>query len=77
VRKPKSKTSAQRILQYAEGGPNKLMFGPQAAGPAKSGRTGKIQTPAPGAKFAKGGKSVDTGGRSVPAKAGRTGPSVD
>ena len=68
-----SKHDRQRERQYARGG-NTPMHRQQAAGPAKSGQTGKSQTPAPGARAARGGPKVHVGGRSVPAKEGSTGP---
>jgi hypothetical protein len=71
-----TKRDRQRPAALAKGGQDK-MFKEQAAGPAKSGITGKAQTAAPGAKAAKGGGQIGqlhTGGRSVPAKPGATGP---
>jgi hypothetical protein len=67
------KPSAQRAKTFAKGGKTH-MLSEQAAGPVKSGRTGKIQTPAPGAKRASGG--AKTAGHSVsqPAFAGHTAP---
>jgi hypothetical protein len=71
-----TKKERQRPAALAKGGKDK-MFGEQAAGPARAGQTGKNQTAAPGAKAAKGGAQIGqihTGGRSVPAKPGATGP---
>jgi hypothetical protein len=68
-----TKRDRQRPAALAKGGKDK-MFGEQSAGPARSGQTGKNQTPAPGAKAAKGGGKVHVGGQSVPAKPGATGP---
>jgi hypothetical protein len=70
--KPK-KRSAQRLVDFAEGGSLK-MFKPQAAGPTKSGRTGKIQTPAPGAKRASGGSKTTGYSLALPAVGGHTAP---
>jgi hypothetical protein len=71
--KPKPKSSAQHDVEFAEGGTTK-MFKQQAAGPDKPGNTGKDQSPAPGARFAKGGSKTSVGGLSRPAQGGRTGP---
>jgi hypothetical protein len=49
-----TKKESQAPRAYAKGGATK-MFREQAAGPAKSGQTGKAQTSAPGAKGARGG----------------------
>src|SRR5262245_39021086 len=49
------------------------MFRKQAAGPAKSGQTGKNQPPAPGARAGKGGKHAPVPDRALSAKGGRTG----
>jgi hypothetical protein len=68
----RTKKDTQRGAALAKGGATK-MFGKQAAGPDAPGRTGKVQTPAPGAKSAKGGTTkmaAFTPGR--PAKSGRT-----
>jgi len=67
-----SKRDRQRAGAFASGGKTR-MFKQQAAGPDKPGNTGKDQTPAPGAKSAKGGPKTYVGGVSLPAKAGRTG----
>jgi hypothetical protein len=72
--KPK-KTSVQRPVTYVEGGATK-MHKQQAAGPARPGRTGKVQTAAPGAKRAMGGGHAPVPGRALPAKAGRTAPAT-
>jgi len=68
---PKKK-STPRAADLAEGGSTK-MFKPQAAGPKVPGRTGKVQSPAPGAKRAEGGgKTPRTiGGEAFPAKPGQ------
>jgi hypothetical protein len=50
----RTKKDTQRAAALAKGGTTK-MFGKQAAGPDAPGRTGKVQTPAPGARVAKGG----------------------
>jgi hypothetical protein len=68
-----TKRSSERDTTFAEGG-DKKMLKPQAAGPAAPARTGKIQTPAPGAKVAKGGSKLPRNvSPAVPAKPGRTG----
>ena len=67
-----TKRSTQRDAALAKGGTTK-MFGKQAAGPDAPGRTGKVQTLAPGARVAKGGATkmaAFTPAR--PAKPGRT-----
>jgi hypothetical protein len=61
-----------RNTQFGKGGSTR-MFKQQAAGPAKAGQTGKNQTSASGAKAAKGGPKSKVPGRSVTARAGRTG----
>src|SRR5262245_21332913 len=66
------KRESQRGTTFARGG-NDRMFKEQAAGPAKPGQTGKNQSPAPGARAARGGPKVHAGGRSVPASPGSTG----
>jgi hypothetical protein len=71
--KPKPKSSVQRSATFNEGGTTK-MHKQQAAGAARSGRTGKVQTAAPGAKRAVGGGHAPVPGRALPAKPGRTGP---
>jgi hypothetical protein len=70
---PKTTKEAQHDVTFAEGGDGH-MFGQQAAGPDKPGNTGKDQSGAPGAKFAKGGstKMFDFH-PSQPATAGQTG----
>jgi hypothetical protein len=52
-----SKRDRQHGAAFARGGDDH-MFRKQAAGPAKRGITGKAQSPAPGARAAKGGKHV-------------------
>jgi hypothetical protein len=69
-----SKQDRQRTTAAFARGGNTPMHRQQADGPAQSGRSGKVQTPAPGAKAAKGGPKVHVGGRSVPAAPGSTGP---
>jgi len=71
---PKKK-STQRGAALAEGGSSRGMFGPQAAGPKVPGRTGKIQSPAPGAKRASGGAKSErgVGGLARPALPGAAG----
>jgi len=72
--KPRSKAERLADTSYAEGGTGK-MAKPQAAGPVKPGRTGKIQSPAPGPqRAAGGGKTPRAVSLAVPAKAGRTAP---
>jgi hypothetical protein len=68
-----SKHQSERGAKFAKGGKDK-MFPEQAAGPARPRQTGKNQTPAPGAKAARGGGKVHVSGQSVPAKPGATGP---
>jgi hypothetical protein len=70
---PKPKKDAVRSARYAEGGDDR-MFRQQAAGPAPSGRTGKTQTAAPGAKSAKGEPPTRGVAGVVPATPGRTAP---
>jgi hypothetical protein len=71
---PKSKLETSKNVEFAEGGSDNHMFGPQAAGPDKPGDTGKDQSSAPGAKFAAGGKGKMFGfSPAVPATAGQTG----
>ena len=71
--KPKPKQGSARDLTFAEGGSRQKMFKEQAANPATSGRTGKVQSPAPGAKAAKGGSRTSSApSLAVPAKAGHT-----
>jgi hypothetical protein len=69
--KPKQDVVAGKI--YAEGGSGKMVR-PQAAGPAKAGITGKIQSPAPGKRAAAGGPKTHGVAVSTPAKAGHTSP---
>src|SRR4029453_4447899 len=61
-----------RNPQFGKGG-SARMFKQQAAGPAKCGITGKAQSPAPGAKPAKGGGKTELSGRGVRAKGGAPG----
>jgi hypothetical protein len=68
-----SKVTSSRNLRFGKGGTDHMVK-PQAAGKAASGRTGKIETPAPGAKAARGGGHAPVPGRSLPARGGRTGP---
>ena len=69
---PKSKQKSERNTQFAEGGSGRMVK-QQAAGAAKPGITGKIQSPAPGAKAAKGGSRTSSApSLAVPAKAGHT-----
>jgi hypothetical protein len=70
----KSKQKSEHPASFGKGGPSH-MFSQQAAGRATAGRTGKIQSPAPGAKAARGGLPT-RGGPSVskPAAPGHTGP---
>ena len=69
-----SKQKSERDKTFARGGDAKMVR-PQAAGPAAPARTGKTQTPAPGAKAAKGGPKTERGvSLAVPAAAGRTAP---
>jgi hypothetical protein len=69
-----SKKQSQHDLKMAKGGKTP-MHKQQAAGPAKPGRMGKVETAAPGAKFARGGREKPfAGGFAKPAKAGATGP---
>jgi hypothetical protein len=70
--KPKKK-STQRAVDFAEGGSRK-MFSKQAAGPDKPGNTGKDQSPAPGARAAKGGPKNRGYGLALPAVGGHTAP---
>ena len=61
------------LASFAKGGKDK-MFKPQAAGAAAPARTGKIQSPAPGAKSAAGGPQQRGHSKSTPALAGHSGP---
>jgi hypothetical protein len=63
---PKSFT--QRIAPYAKSGTTR-MHAQQAAGPARAGRTGKIQNVAPGAKRAAGGPRTSGRSSSIPSVA--------
>jgi hypothetical protein len=67
-----SKRDRQRGAVFAKGGDDH-MFKKQAAGVAKSGRTGMAQSPAPGARAARGGGKSKVPDRVLPAKASRTG----
>jgi hypothetical protein len=70
----RTKKDTQRGVALAKGGGKGRMFGPQAAGPARPGHTGKNQSAAPGAKSARRGTTkmaAFTPARS--AKPGRTG----
>ena len=68
------KIEKQRGARNAQGG-NDKMFKPQAAGPAKPGRVGKVETPAPGATKAIGGaKTFRSPSLVMPAKGGHTAP---
>jgi hypothetical protein len=72
--KPRSKAERLRDRDFAEGGTTR-MAKPQAAGPVKPGRTGKVQSPAPGKRAAAGGpKTSRDVSLAVPAKPGRTAP---
>jgi hypothetical protein len=67
------KPSRPSRREYAKGGGSNRMFGEQAAGPAKPAITGKGQTPAPGAKSARGGSThMASFSPARPAKAGKT-----
>jgi hypothetical protein len=70
---PRSKAERLRDASFAEGGTAR-MAKPQAAGPARSGTTGKIQSSAPGAKRAVGGPKTSGHSLSTPAKHGHTAP---
>ena len=63
-----------RSKQFAKGGsgPANHMVGKQAAGKVTPGRTGKIQTTAPGAKSAAGGSKTRGVSAVTPAAPGRT-----
>jgi hypothetical protein len=71
--KPISRGETERRTAGVKGGADK-MFKKQSAGPAKAGQTGKNQTPAPGAKSAKGGPLIRGVSLSKPAAKGRTAP---
>jgi hypothetical protein len=77
IMKAKSKAERLRGATYAEGGPANAMFGEQAAGQAKAGRTGKTQSPAPGLKSAKGGPPTTGRSMSQPSRPGRTGAALE
>jgi hypothetical protein len=70
------KPSVQRPATYARGGkgaPNQML--PEAAaGPAKSGITGKAPTKAPGSLRARGGPPIRGYSLSMPAVGGHTAP---
>jgi hypothetical protein len=63
-----TKKEAQRAATFGKGGSTK-MFKQQAAGTDRPGNTGKDQTAAPGAKFAKGGSKKFSYSSSLLAKA--------
>lgn len=68
----KSKQESEHDVTFAEGG-DTPMFKQQAAGPKVAGITGKVQSPAPGAKYAEGGSSKMFGfSPSQAATAGKT-----
>ena len=69
----KAKKSAMRDVAYARGGADR-MFREQSAGKARPGITGKVQTPAPGAKAASGGPKTRGVSVVVPAVPGKTAP---
>jgi hypothetical protein len=54
MRTGNTKRSSQHAGALANGGKTP-MFGPRSAGRDTPGRTGKVQTPAPGARSARGG----------------------
>jgi hypothetical protein len=67
-----TKKDRQHGAAFAKGG-KAHMVKPQAAGPDAPGRTGKVETPAPGAKSAKGGATkMAAFTRARQAKPGRT-----
>jgi hypothetical protein len=69
----RTKKDTQRGAALAKGGRTK-MFGPQSAGPDAPGLTGKVQTPAPGARAAHGGTTkMAAFAPARQAKPGRTG----
>jgi hypothetical protein len=68
-----SKRDRQHDAAFAKAG-NTKMHKPQAAGLAKSGQTGKAQTPAPGAKRASGGPRTTGYSLALPAVGGHTAP---
>jgi hypothetical protein len=63
----------QHGATYASGG-NDRMHKQQAAGPAKGGHSGKVQTPAPGKRAAAGGPRTTGHSASKSASPGRTAP---
>ena len=69
----RSKQLSEHGKAFAKGGADK-MFGQQSAGKAKPAMTGKSQTPAPGAKSAKGGPPLGRSAVSKPAAAAHTAP---
>jgi hypothetical protein len=69
----RTKKESQRDLKMARGGKTH-MFGKQAAGKDKPGNTGKDQSAAPGARFARGRPRKISYSSSVPATPGITGP---
>ena len=68
----RTKKDVQHAARLAKGGTTK-MFGKQAAGPDAPERTGKVETPAPGARSARGGKHKSKPQAAQSAKAGATG----
>jgi hypothetical protein len=69
----KQKNERTRGASFAAGGTGHMVK-PQAAGPAKPAITGKIQSPAPGAKRASGGPRTTGVALAKPAAPGRTAP---
>ena len=69
----RSKKESQHPAAFAKGG-HTPMAKPQAAGPARSGTTGKNPTKAPGARSASGGNTKLSSRSSQFAKRGVTGP---
>jgi len=68
----RTKKESQHKAQFGRGGKTH-MLPEQAAGPTAAGRTGKRETPAPGARFARGGGKKISYSSSVPATPGITG----
>jgi hypothetical protein len=68
----KSKRQSERGAAFAKAGRAK-MFGPRSGGPDSPGRTGKVETPASGARSARGGKHKTKPQAAQSAKAGATG----
>jgi hypothetical protein len=68
---PTPKKETAHRAAGAKGG-STHMLPKQAAGPAAPGRSGKIPSPAPGAKSAKGGPPTRGVSLATPAKPGRT-----